>query len=60
LKFLRRLDQEFPAPVPLHLVMDNYGTHKKEEVHTWLKKHPLHGQQTVFAIYSLPAHIGVT
>jgi hypothetical protein len=26
LKFLRRLDQEFPGPVPLHLVMDNYGT----------------------------------
>ncbi|MGB8594753.1 MAG: IS630 family transposase, partial [Candidatus Sulfotelmatobacter sp.] len=40
LKFLRRLDQEFPAPVPLHLVMDNYGTHKKQEVRTWLKKHP--------------------
>ena len=28
LKFLRRLDQEFPGPVPLHLVMDNYGTHQ--------------------------------
>jgi len=40
LKFLRRLDEEFPAPVPLHLVMDNYGTHKKQEVRTWLKKHP--------------------
>jgi len=24
----------------LHLVMDNYGTHKKEEVRAWLKKHP--------------------
>jgi len=40
LKFLRRLDEEFPEPVPLHLVMDNYGTHKKQEVQTWLKKHP--------------------
>src|ERR1700740_310062 len=40
LSFLRRLDKEFPVPVPLHLVMDNYGTHKKEEVQTWLKKHP--------------------
>ena len=27
LKFLRRLDREFPGEVPLHLVMDNYGTH---------------------------------
>jgi len=40
LKFLRRLDQEFPQPVPLHLVMDNYGTHKKPEVRAWLKRHP--------------------
>ena len=40
LKFLRRLNDEFPGPVPLHLVMDNYGTHKKEEVRGWLKKHP--------------------
>ncbi len=28
LKFLRRLDTEFPGDVPLHLIMDNYGTHK--------------------------------
>jgi len=40
LKFLRRLDAEFPGPVPLHLVMDNYGTHNKQEVRNWLKKHP--------------------
>jgi transposase len=40
LKFLRCLDEEFPGPVPLHLVMDNYGTHRKEEVRAWLKKHP--------------------
>jgi len=40
LKFLRCLDEEFPEPVPLHLVMDNYGTHKKQEVRSWLKKHP--------------------
>ena len=31
LKFLRRLDQEFPGKVPLHVVMDNYGTHKHEK-----------------------------
>jgi transcriptional regulator with XRE-family HTH domain len=28
LKFLRRLDVEFPGEIALHLVMDNYGTHK--------------------------------
>ena len=40
LKFLRQLDQQFPAGLYLHLVMDNYGTHKTAEVRTWLKRHP--------------------
>ena len=40
LKFLRRLDHEFPGAVPLHLVLDNYGTHKHPKVRTWLKRHP--------------------
>lgn len=40
LKFLRHLDREFPEPLSLHLVMDNYGTHKTPEVQRWLKKHP--------------------
>src|SRR5213594_1402964 len=40
LRFLRRLDQEFPGEVPLHLVMDNYGTHKHPKVQAWIKRHP--------------------
>jgi transposase len=40
LKFLRTLDQEFAGEVALHLVMDNYGTHKHEKVRNWLKRHP--------------------
>ena len=40
LKFLRRLDEEFPGPVPLHLVMDNYGTPKHPKVQAWLQRHP--------------------
>jgi len=40
LKFLRRLDEEFPGEVPLHLVMDNYGTHKTPQVQAWLHRHP--------------------
>jgi len=39
LKFLRRLDREFPQELDLHLVMDNYGTHKEPHVRAWLKKH---------------------
>jgi transposase len=40
LKFLRRLDREFPKDKPLHLILDNYGTHKHPNVAAWLDKHP--------------------
>jgi transposase len=40
LKFLRRLDEEFPGAVTLHLILDNYGTHGHERVRRWLAKHP--------------------
>jgi transposase len=40
LRFLRRLDQEFPGEVPLHLVMDNYGTHTHPRVQAWMRRHP--------------------
>jgi hypothetical protein len=40
LKFLRRLNTEFPGDVPLHLIMDNYGTHKHAKVKAWLKRNP--------------------
>ena len=40
LKFLRRLDREFSSNLTLHLVLDNYGTHKEPHVRAWLKKHP--------------------
>lgn len=39
LKFLRRIDREFPGDTPLHLVIDNYGTHGTPEVKAWLAKH---------------------
>ena len=39
LKFLKRLDSEFPGEVKLHVVMDNYGTHKHPRVQRWLKRH---------------------
>lgn len=40
LRFLRRLDEQFPGNVTLHLVMDNYGTHKHPQTVAWLKRHP--------------------
>jgi transposase len=39
LKFLRRLDREFPKTLELHLILDNYGTHTHEAVRRWLAKH---------------------
>ena len=38
--FLKEIDKKTPADLKLHLIMDNYGTHKTPEVQTWLKKHP--------------------
>jgi transposase len=39
LKFLRKVDREFPRELDLHLIVDNYGTHKHENVRNWLAKH---------------------
>jgi len=40
LRFLRRLDKAFHRETPLHLIVDNYGTHKQPKVKAWLEKHP--------------------
>jgi transposase len=40
LKFLRTLDREFPPELELHLIVDNYRTHKHDNVNAWLAKHP--------------------
>ena len=40
LKFLRKLDREFPGNIELHLIVDNYQTHKHPNVNAWLDRHP--------------------
>lgn len=40
LKFLRQIDRETPKGKPLHLIADNYATHKHPAVQVWLEKHP--------------------
>ena len=40
LAFLRLLDKETPAELDIHLVMDNYATHKHPKVKAWLAKRP--------------------
>jgi transposase len=40
LRFLRLIDQETEADLDLHLILDNYATHKTPAVKRWLKAHP--------------------
>lgn len=40
LKFLRKIDRETLKDFTLHLIADNYATHKHPEVQKWLDKHP--------------------
>lgn len=40
LKFLKKIDAEVPAELEVHLVLDNYATHKTPAVHRWLVRHP--------------------
>lgn len=40
LKFLRQIDRETAPDRQLHLVVDNYATHKHPTVKNWLKRHP--------------------
>lgn len=40
LKFLKQIDRETPKDKTLHLIADNYATHKHPAVQEWLAKHP--------------------
>ena len=40
LKFLRQIDRQTQPELDLHLILDNYGTHKHPAVARWLKNHP--------------------
>ena len=40
LKFLRLIDRQVPKGLQVHLILDNYATHKHPNVKTWLAKHP--------------------
>jgi transposase len=40
IKFLKLIDEQTPADKQLHLIVDNYATHKHPKVLKWLKRHP--------------------
>ncbi|MGH3441304.1 MAG: IS630 family transposase, partial [Nitriliruptorales bacterium] len=40
LKFLRTIDRQVPQGMAVHLILDNYATHKHPDVKKWETKHP--------------------
>lgn len=40
IKFLKLIDRETPQKLDLHLIADNYRTHKHDKVQAWLRRHP--------------------
>jgi transposase len=40
LKFLKLIDEQTPKDLDLHLIVDNYATHKHERVQHWLRRRP--------------------
>lgn len=40
IRFLKKIDSETPSEIDLHLIADNYGTHKHPRVKSWLRRHP--------------------
>lgn len=39
-KFLTKIDSQVPAHLDVHLICDNYGTHKSPAIRNWLEQHP--------------------
>ena len=40
IRFLKKIDRVVAKSLDLHLIVDNYKTHKTKEVQAWLAKHP--------------------
>jgi len=40
IRFLKKIDADTPAGLELHIIVDNYSTHKHPSVKSWLKRHP--------------------
>src|SRR5712675_232820 len=40
IRFLNKINRETPAGRELHLIVDNYATHKHPKVRAWLERHP--------------------
>ncbi len=53
LRFLNEIEANLPDKLDVHLVMDNYGTHKVAKVQNWLARHSRPAQSEFKAIHGL-------
>jgi hypothetical protein len=37
---MRTIDKQVPKGITVHMILDNYATHKHPDVKSWLAKHP--------------------
>ena len=49
-KFLEHIEQNNPGSQEIHMILDNYGTHKSPMIHRWLVRHPR------FHLHFIPTH----
>ena len=56
LEFLRQIDREIPLSQRIHIILDNYSTHKHPVVKRWLARHPRFEPSN--CILRLRAHLG--
>lgn len=49
-KFLMKIDSAVPKALDVHMILDNYATHKTPTIHRWLLKHPR------FHLHFIPTH----
>jgi transposase len=40
IRFLQTINMKTPPDLDIHLIVDNYGTHKHQRVQNWIKRHP--------------------
>ena len=53
-KFLTKIEAHVPAHLDVHVICDNYGTHKHPNIKKWLQSHPR------FSKFTAPASFAVT
>lgn len=59
LRFLKQLHRDTPRELTLHLILDNYATHKKQEVKEWIERRN-HQQRKQYGVERIKLHFTPT